>query len=101
MVVVFNKSNRPIGIAGQSVLPDKEIKVKDKDAYCLVYDEDGNATGERKIIPGLAILEQKGMVTLRFEEEKPVAKKVERNEGPAVEGEIKKTTRSRTKKAAE
>jgi len=104
MVIIFNKSNRPIGVAGQSVLPDREIRVKDKDAYCAVFDEDGNETGEKQIIPGLAILEQKNMVSIRFEEEKKATKKVEKKEAePEAEAPAeKKTTRSRTtKKAAE
>lgn len=91
MVIIFNKSNRPIGIAGQSVLPDKEIRVKDKDAYCEVVDEEGNATGEKKLIPGLKALEIRGFVTIREVEE---AKKEE----PKEEAPKKKSTRSRAKK---
>jgi len=76
MVIIFNKSNRPIGIAGQSVLPDREIRVKDKDAYCDMYDEEGKKVLGKKILPGLKILEMKGFITIRVEEEKkeePVA----------------------------
>lgn len=91
MVIIFNKSNRPIGIAGQSVLPDKEIRVKDKDVYCEVVDEEGNATGEKKLIPGLKALEIRGFVTIREVEE---AKKEE----PKEEEPKKKSTRSRAKK---
>lgn len=95
MVIIFNKSNRPIGIAGQSVLPDKEIRVKDKDAYCEVVDEEGNATGEKKLIPGLKALEIRGFVTIREVEE---AKKEEPKEEPKEEAPKKKSTRSRAKK---
>ena len=90
MVIVFNKSNRPIGIAGQSVLPDKEINVKDKDAYCAVFDENGKDTGKKMIIPGLKALEIRGFITIREIEEKPVEKPVEEEK---VEETKKKTTR--------
>ena len=73
MVVVINKSNRPIGIAGQSVLPDKEITIKDKDAYCAVFDEDGKDTGKKQIIPGLKALERRGHVVIREVDETPKA----------------------------
>ena len=75
MVIIYNKANRPIGIANQSVLPLKEIKLQDKHAYCDVYDEDGNPTGERQLLPGLVALETMGFVTIK--EEKQAAKKAE------------------------
>lgn len=90
MVTIINKSNRPIGVAGQSVLPDKEIQVKDKLVYCDVYDENGLATGDKQILPGLLALKIAGHIDIREElpkvetkvepkdeetEEKPKAKK--------------------------
>lgn len=72
MVKVYNKSVRPIGVANQSVLPDKEIRIQDKYAYCDVYDEDGNNTGKRQILPGLRALENMGFVTITEEEPMPV-----------------------------
>lgn len=71
MVTIYNKSNRPIGVAGQSVLPDREIKIQDKFAYCDAYDEDGVATGERVLLPGLVAL--KNMKFVDIHEEKEVA----------------------------
>lgn len=90
MVTIINKSNRPIGVAGQSVLPDKEIQVKDKFVYCDIFDENGLATGEKQLLPGLVALKIAGHVEIREElpkvetkvepkaeevEEKPKAKK--------------------------
>ena len=69
MITIYNKSNRPIGIAGLSVLPSKEIKVKDRDAYCTVFDEYGKDTGKREILPGLKALEQVGFITIRVDAE--------------------------------
>lgn len=101
MVIIFNKSNRPIGIAGQSVLPDKEIRVKDKDAYCDVYDEEGNKTSGKKLLPGLKILETKGFITIRVEEEKKVEPKVEEKvEEETKEEPKKRSTRGRKKEEA-
>ena len=87
MVTIFNKSNRPIGIGKQSVLPDKEIKVKDKEAFCEVFDENGAPTGKKQILPGLKALEMIGFVTIKVEEEpSPEPKKAEKNvEEPSVE----------------
>lgn len=93
MVTIFNKSNRPIGIGKQSVLPDKEIKVKDKEAFCEIFDENGNPTGKKQILPGLKALEIIGFVTITVEEE---PKNVE--EKPAEE---KKTTRKKSAKKVE
>lgn len=99
MVYVYNKSNRPIGVAGKAILPDKELALKDKEVYCDIYDEEGNPTGERQIIPGLKALEMNGVCNVKIEEEKKVEPKkvepVEDEEAP------KKATRSRTKKTAE
>ena len=104
MIIVFNKANRPIGIAGQSVLPDKEIQVKDKDAYCAVFDENGEDTGEKVIIPGLKALEMRGFISIREVEEpkpaKPVGKKAEDKAEEKVEKKPSQR-RSRSKKAAE
>lgn len=105
MVTVYNKSNRPIGIAGQSVLPDKEIKVKDKDVYCDVFDEYGNSTGKRALLPGLKALEGMGLIKIR--EEEPEAPKVAEVEKPVEaekapeEAAPEKPTKSRKKKTAE
>ena len=85
MVKVYNKSNRPLGIAGKPVLPDKELVLKDKEVFCAVYDEDGNPTGERQIIPGLKALEVAGLCTITVEEEQKTET-------------VKKTTRTRKKK---
>ena len=108
MVTVFNKSNRPIGIGGKSVLPDKEMIVQDKDAYCDVFDEHGNDTGKKMILPGLKALEIRGYITIREEkkEEPKVEPKEEPAEEPVVESEKepvegapqKKTRKSRAKK---
>lgn len=73
MVTIYNKSNRPIGIAGQSVLPTKEIKVKDRDVYCAVFDENGVDTGKKEILPGLTAMEIAGFITIKPDvEAKPV-----------------------------
>ena len=106
MVIIFNKSNRPIGVAGQSVLPDKEIRVKDKDVFCEVFDEHGNPTGEKKLLPGLKAIEQIGFVTIRVEEEakpkKPAkVEKVEEAVGEEKKPAAKKTTRKQTAKKTE
>ena len=77
MVTVFNKSNRPLGIAGVSILPDKEVKIKDKDAYCDVYDENGAPTGKRVLLPGLVALKNMNFVTIKEESEEPVQKQEE------------------------
>ena len=104
MVTVFNKSNRPIGIGGKSVLPDKEMIVQDKDAYCSVFDEHGNDTGKKMILPGLKALEMRGYITIREEKkeepkEEPVEEAVEESEEePVEEAPQKKTRKSRAKK---
>ena len=98
MVIILNKSNRPIGIAGQSVLPDKEIKVQDKHAYCDVYDEDGVATGERQLLPGLVALQLRGHIVITEEKkEKPVEEKAE--EPAEDKPKTKKTRKSKEEKA--
>ena len=76
MVTILNKSNRPIGVAGQSVLPDKEIVVKDKLVYCDVCDENGVPTGEKQLLPGLRALVGMKFVEVR-EEPEQVKKPVE------------------------
>jgi len=102
MIVVFNKSNRPIGIAGKSVLPDREINVQDKDAYCAVFDENGRDTGKKALLPGLKALENRGFVSIRVLEEKPAEEPVAAVEEPVeevAEEPKKKATRSRSKKS--
>ena len=81
MVTIFNKSNRPIGIEKMSVLPDKELKIKDKIAYCEVFDENGNPTGKKQLLPGLVALQNIGFITIKEEpDDKPKEeKKVEEN----------------------
>lgn len=80
MVTIFNKSNRPIGIAGQSVLPDREIKVKDKDAYCFIFDENGVNTGKQELLPGLVAIQKMGFITIREDREEAAEKKDEDKE---------------------
>lgn len=99
MVTIFNKSNRPIGVAGQSVLPSKEIKIKDKDAYCSVFDENGKNTGNRELLPGLVALEQVGFITIKIEEEVKPTHVVETvAEESVVEEAAEKPKRKYTKK---
>ena len=69
MVTILNISNRPIGVAGVSILPDQEVKIKDKDAYCDAYDENGNATGKKVLLPGLVALKGMRFVTITEEKE--------------------------------
>lgn len=89
MVTIYNKSNRPIGIAGQSVLPTQEIKVKDKDVYCAVFDENGVDTGKKGFLPGLTAMQLAGFITIKVEEEaKPVETVVE----TVVEAPVEATT---------
>lgn len=87
MVTIFNKSNRPIGIGKQSILPDKEITVKDKEVFCEVFDENGNPTGKKQILPGLKALEIIGFVTIKINEEPKDEPKAEKkaDEAPAAE----------------
>lgn len=112
MVTIYNKSNRPVGVGKQFALPDKEIQVQDKDAYCAVFDEYGNNIGKKEILPGLKAMERMGLITIRVEApQKPVEEKVEVKEEPkaeeepkvAAEEEVEKKApaRRRTKKTAE
>lgn len=108
MVKIYNKSNRPLGIAGKAVLPDQELVLKDKDVFCEAYDEDGFSTGEKVLIPGLRALEDHGLCTVKIEADKaaPAKKKApvivkEEAEEEAVEEEPKKAKRSRAKKTTE
>ena len=72
MVTIFNKSNKPVGvIGGQFCLPDKKLVLKDKDVFVDVFDEDGEPTGEKKILPGLRAMEIRGYITIEHEEDKP------------------------------
>ena len=99
MVTIFNKSNRPIGIGKQSVLPDKEIKVKDKEAFCEVFDENGAPTGKKQILPGLKALEMIGFVTITVEEEpSPEPKKAEKKAEETSAEEKPKAKRGRKPK---
>lgn len=94
MVTILNKSNRPIGVAGQSVLPDKEIKVQDKLVYCAVFDEDGNNTGKKQLLPGLIALKEGGFINILEEKEEP---KVQVKEEVAEEKPKAKKARKTTK----
>lgn len=97
MVTIYNKSNRPIGVANQSVLPDKEIVVKDKFVYYDVCDENGVATGEKRLIPGLIALKNNGFVTIKEEpDEKPKKEKK-----PDVGEEAEKPKEKKTRKPKE
>lgn len=101
MVTIINKTNKPVGIiGGQYCLPDQKIVLKDKEVFCDVYDEDGNLTGEKMILPGLRAMELRNYIEIKIEEDEP--KKVEKKEAVGEE-KPKTTTRRKTtaKKAAE
>ena len=106
MVTITNKSNKPVGvIGGQFCLPDQKIVLKDKEALCDVYDEEGVATGEKQVLPGLKAMECRGYITIEVKEDEPKkAAKVEKAEEPVevaeevAAEEPKKTTRKRTTK---
>lgn len=101
MVTIINKTNKPVGIiGGQYCLPDQKIVLKDKEVFCDVYDEDGNLTGEKMILPGLKAMELRKYIEIKIEEDEP--KRVEKKE--AVGEEKPKTTARRkttAKKTAE
>jgi len=98
MVTIINKSNKPVGvIGGLFCLPDQRLVLKDKDAYCAVFDEDGNDTGKKMLLPGLKAMEGRGYIEIQVEEDKP--KKVV-EEAPAEE-KPKKTTRKKSTKKVE
>lgn len=102
MVTIYNKSNRPIGIAGQSVLPTQEIKVKDKDVYCAVFDENGVDTGKKGFLPGLTAMQLAGFITIKVEEEaKPVETVVEAPVEATTEVAEEKPKRKYTKRSTE
>ena len=97
MVTIINKSNKPVGvIGGLFCLPDQKLVLKDKDAYCAVFDEDGNDTGKKMILPGLKALEGRGYISIEVQEEKPKEEPTE--EEPKAP---KKTTRKKSTKKAE
>lgn len=75
MVTIYNKSNRPVGVANQSVLPDGELKIQDKHAYCAVFDENGLDTGKKQLLPGLVALANFGIITITEEKEEQVEEK--------------------------
>ena len=105
MVTIYNKSNRPVGIGKQFCLPDKEMQVQDKDAYCSVFDEDGNDTGKKVILPGLKAMEGFGLITIKEEPKEP-EKPSEPVKEPVEEAaeepvEEKKPARKRSTKKAE
>jgi len=98
MVTITNKTNKPVGIiGGQYCLPDQKIVLKDKEVFCDVYDEDGNLTGEKMILPGLKAMEIRKYIEIEIKEDAP--KKVEE---PVVEEEKpKKTTKKKSTKKTE
>ena len=98
MVTIYNKSNRPVGVGKQFILPDQKMKIQDKDAYCSVFDEDGNDTGKKMILPGLKAMEGFGLINI--EEEKAVEPVVE-SVKEAAEPAEKKTTRKKATKKTE
>ena len=105
MVIITNISNKPVGLIGSQVcLPNEKIEVKDKEAYCDVFDEDGNRTGEKQILPGLKVMERNKLIIIEVKQDEP-EKKVKKEvakEGEEAPVEEKKTTKKRTaKKAAE
>jgi len=99
MVTIINKSNRPIGvIGGQFCLPDQKITIKDKDAYCDVFDENDVRTGEKTLLPGLKALKGRGFIEIiEGSAEKPAPVVEEKVEEP-VEEPVKKTTKKKTTK---
>ena len=98
---ITNKTNKPVGIiGGQYCLPDQKIVLKDKEVFCDVYDEDGNLTGEKMILPGLRAMEIRKYIEIEIKEDAP--KKVEKAEEPVVEEEKpKKTTKKKSTKKTE
>ncbi len=98
MVIINNISSKPVGlIGGQVCLPGDFIEIKDKEAYCDVFDEDGKNTGEKQILPGLKVMERRKFITIREVKDEPVKAKEEVKEEP-----VKKTTKKKTtKKTAE
>ena len=100
MVIIRNISNKPVGVIGGAVcLPNEKFELKDKDAFCDVFDEDGNKTGEKMILPGLKAMEKIGYITLDIVEEKVAKKVAEEN---AVEEEVPvKKPRAKKKKTEE
>ena len=99
MVTIINKSNRPIGvIGGQFCLPDQKIVLKDKDAYCDVFDENDVRTGEKKLLPGLKALKNRGFIEIIEEPAEKPAPVVEEKVEEPVEEPVKKTTKKKTTK---
>lgn len=103
MITIINKSNRPIGvIGGQFCLPDQKITLKDKDAYCDVFDENDVRTGEKKLLPGLSALKNRGFIEIIEEPAKKAVEKpepvVEEKVEEPVEEPVKKTTKKKTTK---
>lgn len=105
MVIITNISNKPVGlIGGQVCLPGDFIEIKDKDAYCDVFDEDGKNTGEKQILPGLKVMERRKFITIREVKDEPVKAepvKDEVEEEPVKKTTKKKTTKKTTEKTAE
>lgn len=104
MVIIRNISNKPVGVIGGNVcLPNEKFELKDKDAFCDVFDEDGIRTGEKMILPGLKAMEKIGYISIEVVKEKVEKPKkvVEEAEEGAVEEVPVKKTRTKKKKTEE
>lgn len=80
--------------------PGETIQIPDRFAYCDEYDEDGNKTGRKVILPGILAQAKLGMLT--YEETKAVKEEVPAEEPAAeaaAEPEKKPARGGRTKKA--
>ena len=85
--------------------PGETIQIPDRIAYCDEYDEDGNKTGRKVILPGILAQAKLGMLT--YEETKTAKAEPVKEEAPAEEAaadaaaepEKKPARGGRTKKA--
>jgi len=69
-----------IGFGGMFVLPGESIQIPDRIAYCDEYDEDGNKTGRKVVLPGILAQAKIGMLT--YEETKAAEAKPAKTEAP-------------------
>lgn len=63
--------------------PGETIHIPDRIAYCDEYDEDGNKTGRKVILPGILAQAKLGMLT--YEETKAAKAEPVKEEAPAEE----------------
>lgn len=80
--------------------PGETIQIPDRIAYCDEYDEDGNKTGRKVVLPGILAQAKLGMLT--YEETKTVKAEPVKEEAAAdaaAEPEKKPARGGRTKKA--